>query len=162
MPSSDSTICARLRFERRSDSQVRPARPRGELQHRQNGCRVEQASRLLPTGLARRWFRSTCRGLCAQPLPGRVGGCWLSLTPNESRMCTSSARDEPKHASGENMAGKSKQGDEMRDHYDFSGGVRGKYAARYAGRNERGGARSRRGRSVSRFNRRKRGSSHAR
>ncbi|HXH94443.1 MAG TPA: hypothetical protein VNN25_22895 [Thermoanaerobaculia bacterium] len=30
------------------------------------------------------------------------------------------------------MAGKSKQDDEMRDHYDFSGGVRGKYAARYA------------------------------
>jgi hypothetical protein len=35
-------------------------------------------------------------------------------------------------ASGENMAGKTKQGDEIRDHYDFSGGVRGKYAARYA------------------------------
>ena len=35
-------------------------------------------------------------------------------------------------ASDENRAGKSKQGDEMRDHYDFSGGVRGKYAARYA------------------------------
>jgi hypothetical protein len=30
------------------------------------------------------------------------------------------------------MAGKTKQGEEMRDHYDFSGGVRGKYAARYA------------------------------
>ena len=36
------------------------------------------------------------------------------------------------HASDENMADKSKRGDEMRDHYDFSGGVRGKYAARYA------------------------------
>jgi hypothetical protein len=36
------------------------------------------------------------------------------------------------HANGENMTGKSKQDDEMRDHYDFSGGVRGKYAARYA------------------------------
>ena len=35
-------------------------------------------------------------------------------------------------ASDENMADKSKQSDEMRDHYDFSGGVRGKYAARYA------------------------------
>lgn len=35
-------------------------------------------------------------------------------------------------ASNENMADRSKQGDEMRDHYDFSGGVRGKYAARYA------------------------------
>ncbi|HEV7427544.1 MAG TPA: hypothetical protein VGQ46_14370 [Thermoanaerobaculia bacterium] len=33
---------------------------------------------------------------------------------------------------GENMAGKTKQNDEMRSHYDFSGGVRGKYAARYA------------------------------
>jgi hypothetical protein len=30
------------------------------------------------------------------------------------------------------MAGKAKQRDEMRDHYDFSGGVRGKYAGRYA------------------------------
>ena len=30
------------------------------------------------------------------------------------------------------MASKAKQNDEMRDHYDFSGGVRGKYAARYA------------------------------
>ncbi|HEX7677592.1 MAG TPA: hypothetical protein VF713_05670 [Thermoanaerobaculia bacterium] len=29
------------------------------------------------------------------------------------------------------MANKAKQGDELRDHYDFSGGVRGKYAARY-------------------------------
>jgi hypothetical protein len=36
------------------------------------------------------------------------------------------------HVSGENMAGKPKQHDEMRSHYDFSGGVRGKYAARYA------------------------------
>ena len=25
-----------------------------------------------------------------------------------------------------------REGDEMRDHYDFRGGVRGKYAARYA------------------------------
>jgi hypothetical protein len=30
------------------------------------------------------------------------------------------------------MAGKTKQHDEMRSHYDFSGGVRGKYAPRYA------------------------------
>jgi hypothetical protein len=30
------------------------------------------------------------------------------------------------------MAAKTKQDDEMRSHYDFSGGVRGKYAARYA------------------------------
>jgi hypothetical protein len=30
------------------------------------------------------------------------------------------------------MASKSRQNDEMRSHYDFSGGVRGKYAARYA------------------------------
>jgi hypothetical protein len=35
-------------------------------------------------------------------------------------------------ASGENMAGKAKQNEEMRGHYDFSGGVRGRYAARYA------------------------------
>jgi hypothetical protein len=30
------------------------------------------------------------------------------------------------------MPAKSNQRDEMRDHYDFSGGVRGKYAARFA------------------------------
>jgi hypothetical protein len=30
------------------------------------------------------------------------------------------------------MARKTKKDDEMRSHYDFSGGVRGKYAARYA------------------------------
>lgn len=36
------------------------------------------------------------------------------------------------YANGENMAGKTRQDDEMRSHYDFSGGVRGKYAARYA------------------------------
>lgn len=35
-------------------------------------------------------------------------------------------------ASGENMAGKAKRSEEMREHYDFSGVVRGKYAARYA------------------------------
>ncbi|HEX9457495.1 MAG TPA: hypothetical protein VGA84_00045 [Thermoanaerobaculia bacterium] len=47
-------------------------------------------------------------------------------------MYASSARDAPMHTSGENMAGKAKQDEAMRDHYDFSGGVRGKYAARYA------------------------------
>jgi hypothetical protein len=30
------------------------------------------------------------------------------------------------------MTKKTKRDDEMRSHYDFSGGVRGKYAARYA------------------------------
>jgi hypothetical protein len=34
-------------------------------------------------------------------------------------------------ANGESMASKAKAVEEMRDHYDFSGGVRGKYAARY-------------------------------
>jgi uncharacterized DUF497 family protein len=57
---------------------------------------------------------------------------WLSPTPNGARMSASSARDARMRASGENMANKTKQGQEMRDHYDFSGGVRGKYAARYA------------------------------
>ena len=32
----------------------------------------------------------------------------------------------------EAMAGRTKHDDEMRSHYDFSGGLRGKYAARYA------------------------------
>ncbi len=35
-------------------------------------------------------------------------------------------------ASGDNMASKAKQDGEMRSHYDFSAGERGKYAARYA------------------------------
>ena len=56
----------------------------------------------------------------------------MSPTRNEARMCASSARDAQMHTSGENMADKAKQDDAMRDHYDFSGGVRGKYAARYA------------------------------
>ena len=30
------------------------------------------------------------------------------------------------------MASKARHNQDMRDHYDFSGGVRGKYAARYA------------------------------
>jgi hypothetical protein len=47
-------------------------------------------------------------------------------------MCESSALDGLTRASGRNMAGKAKQRDEMGDHYDFSGGVRGTYAARYA------------------------------
>ena len=36
------------------------------------------------------------------------------------------------HTSGESMADKAKLDDAMRDHYDFCGGLRGKYAARYA------------------------------
>ena len=36
------------------------------------------------------------------------------------------------HANDEIMADRAKQDDAMRDHYDFSGGQRGKYAARYA------------------------------
>ena len=35
------------------------------------------------------------------------------------------------HVNGGNMPTKMKHGQEMRDHYDFRGGVRGKYAARY-------------------------------
>ena len=35
-------------------------------------------------------------------------------------------------ASGVNMSSKTRNSDEMRPYYDFSGGVRGKYAARYA------------------------------
>ena len=47
-------------------------------------------------------------------------------------MSESSARGARIHANDKNMASKTKQNDEMRSHYDFSGGVRGKYAARYA------------------------------
>ena len=44
-------------------------------------------------------------------------------------------RDSQRNSEGEctgTMGRKAKNQDEMRDHYDFSGGVRGKYAARYA------------------------------
>ena len=47
-------------------------------------------------------------------------------------MSASSARAELTRASDVNMASKARKTAEMRDHYDFSGGVRGKYAARYA------------------------------
>ena len=56
----------------------------------------------------------------------------MCRTSNGARMFASSALDGLTRPSGRNMASKAKQRDEMRDHYDFSGGVRGKYAARYA------------------------------
>jgi uncharacterized DUF497 family protein len=46
------------------------------------------------------------------------------------RMSALSARGEQMRENDVNMASKAR--DEMRDHYDFSRGVRGKYAARYA------------------------------
>jgi len=58
--------------------------------------------------------------------------CWLFLTSNEARMYESSAQGARMPANGENMPSKVKHSDEMRSHYDFSGGERGKYAARYA------------------------------
>ena len=47
-------------------------------------------------------------------------------------MSAPSARDERTRTSGETMASKAKASDEMRDRFNFSDGVRGKYAARYA------------------------------
>lgn len=47
-------------------------------------------------------------------------------------MCVSSARGAQSRGNDENMASKTIRDEEMRDYYDFSGGVRGKYAARYA------------------------------
>ena len=47
-------------------------------------------------------------------------------------MSASSVLVERLLESGANMASRSKKSDEMRPEYDFSGGVRGKYAARYA------------------------------
>ena len=46
-------------------------------------------------------------------------------------MSASSAPEAPTRVNGKNMASKTKHDGEMRVHYDFSGGVRGKYAARY-------------------------------
>lgn len=53
-------------------------------------------------------------------------------TWNEATISASSTFVGRTHASGANMANKTKKSDEMRSHYDFSAGVRGKYAARYA------------------------------
>lgn len=47
-------------------------------------------------------------------------------------MFVSSMLGEQILASVANMSGKTKNSDEMRPYYDFSGGVRGKYAAKYA------------------------------
>ena len=75
--------------------------------------------------------RPVRRGLPA-PRVATASYVWLFLTRSEARISASSAQDGPTRVNDENMASKSKQDREMRDHFDFSGGVRGKYAARYA------------------------------
>ena len=47
-------------------------------------------------------------------------------------MYASSALGGQIRESGESMASRTRTKDDMRAHYDFSNGVRGKYAARYA------------------------------
>jgi hypothetical protein len=68
---------------------------------------------------------------CQASNPGRrgaTGGCMKMLRAQDA----SSAHARPHGANGGNMKKKSDDADEMRAEYDFSGGVRGKYAERYA------------------------------
>src|SRR5437867_3077449 len=61
-----------------------------------------------------------------------VGNCWLSSMPNGATVSASSARES---RAGENdgiMKKVRKKNNEMLREYDFSQGVRGKYAQRYA------------------------------
>jgi uncharacterized DUF497 family protein len=52
-------------------------------------------------------------------------------TLKETRRYGSSAHDGRTLENEKSMASKTRSGEEMRSHYDFSHGVRGKYAARY-------------------------------
>jgi hypothetical protein len=56
---------------------------------------------------------------------------WLCHTRNEARIYVSSVQGARMRGNDKTMAGKPTHNDDMRDHYDFSGGVRGKYAASY-------------------------------
>src|SRR5713101_4964022 len=56
----------------------------------------------------------------------------LSLTPNAARISVSSVHVARTRASAASMPRKPNESDNLRAHYDFSGGIRGKYAARYA------------------------------
>ncbi len=71
-------------------------------------------------------------------------GCWLLLTPSVATTLESLALGSPPVENGRSMkkvtkstrvkraSSRRNDDDEMRSEYDFSGGVRGKYAKRYA------------------------------
>jgi hypothetical protein len=57
---------------------------------------------------------------------------WLSCTPIEETISGSSARAKRREPKGVNMAKPNNEANGMRKEYDFSGGIRGKYAKRFA------------------------------
>ncbi len=59
-------------------------------------------------------------------------GSWLWSTPLAATMCASSAPGGRPRLKGVRMNTESNDSDDMREEYDFSDGVRGKYAARFA------------------------------
>ena len=67
----------------------------------------------------------------------RQGACWLSPTWSAVTRFGSSLHVQPRAASANAMKktkrkpSKTRGADEIRPEYDFSGGIRGKYAARY-------------------------------
>jgi hypothetical protein len=56
--------------------------------------------------------------------------CSLWYTLRRTTRYGSSVHERPTEASAKDMKKAHRNGDEMRDHYNFSGGVRGKYAKR--------------------------------
>jgi hypothetical protein len=61
-----------------------------------------------------------------------VENCSLLSIPNEATVFASSVRDRRANENDEIMKKPAKQNDNMLQEYDFSRGVRGKYARRYA------------------------------
>jgi len=61
-----------------------------------------------------------------------VESCWLSSTLREARMFASSARESRANENDGIMKKPRERNNEMLREYDFSQGVRGKYARRYA------------------------------
>jgi uncharacterized DUF497 family protein len=71
----------------------------------------------------------TVLSLSALPI---VESCWLSSIPNEARISASSTRESRADESDRIMKKVREKNNEMLREYDFSQGVRGKYARRYA------------------------------
>jgi uncharacterized DUF497 family protein len=61
-----------------------------------------------------------------------ASACSLWYTLKKKKRSVSSVHGRQTALSGGNMKKETRRDDEMRDHYDFTGGVRGKYARRYA------------------------------
>jgi hypothetical protein len=109
--------------------------------HRNPSVLVAQLGMVASPARFSAWERTDCS--LSPPAPPRlrpysssanpiVAGCSLWYTLRKTTRCGSSVRERPTGASGKDMKKAHRNGDEMRGHYDFSGGVRGKYAKRYA------------------------------